>query len=172
MPIIKKDETARNSLITQSISLTLEISPRYFIFENVRAFLKTLCRTPDGRDSSINDFIDEQLSAHYNMLKKVINFKDYGSNSSRTRTLVIGIRKDIKDITPFDIFPSPIPEKTLKNVIGKLPALKTMGEIDSNDIYHSFRKYDKRMLPWVANTLPHLIISKPNTGRIWLLMVN
>ena len=31
--------------------------------------------------------------------------------------------------------------------------MNEMGEIDSNDIYQSFRKYDVRMLPWIENIL-------------------
>ena len=40
---------------------------------------------------------------------------------------------------------------TLRNAIGGLPSLKTMGEIDGNDIYHNFRPYAEHMLPWVEN---------------------
>ena len=148
----KKDELSRNSLIVESIMMTLQIKPRYFIYENVRAFLKTICRTPSGEDVIIGQFIDETLAGSYNILKKVINFKDYGSNSSRTRTLIVGIRKDIQSYTPFDIFPQKSKERTLKEVIGNLPKLSDMGEISKTDIYHSFRKYDKKMLPWVSHT--------------------
>lgn len=148
----KKDELSRNSLIVESIMMTIQIKPRYFIYENVRAFLKTICRTPNGKDVLISQFIDETLAGSYNILKKVINFKDYGSNSSRTRTLIVGIRKDIQSHTPFDIFPKKSQEKTLKDVIGDLPPLSEMGDISKIDIYHSFRKYDKKMLPWVSHT--------------------
>ena len=101
----KNNEQKRNSLIIESIKLVIDIKPRYFIFENVRAFLNTLCTNIDGQEMSIDEAIDLNLAGHYNILKKVINFKDYGSNSSRTRTVVIGARKDIKDITPYDLFP-------------------------------------------------------------------
>ena len=37
-------------------------------------------------------------------------------------------------------------------MIGDLPKLSDMGEILKTDIYHSFRKYDKKMLPWVFHT--------------------
>ena len=81
----------------------------------------------------------------------MINFKDYGCPSSRTRTLVIGVRKDLHDITPLDIFPDLKPEKTLRQVIGHLPSLKKMGEISKNDIYHNFRKYTPHMESWIAD---------------------
>lgn len=148
----KKNEKERNSLILESIQLVAEIKPRYFVFENVRAFLNTICADIKGQESTIEEAIDNSLGGIYNIQSKVINFKDYGANSSRTRTLVIGVRKDIKDITPYDIFPKEEKEKTLRDVIGGYESLANMGDISQNDIYHFFRKYDKRMLPWITNT--------------------
>lgn len=144
----KKDEKKRNSLVVESIKLTTEISPRFFIYENVRAFLKTICTDLDGKDKAIKDAINSNLAGKYNIIFDVINFKDYGSNSSRTRTLVIGVRKDLAEITPFDVFPSIKKPKTLRNLIGDLPPLTKMGEI-SSDIYHSFRPFKEHMLPWI-----------------------
>ncbi len=66
---------------------------------------------------TIGESIDVNLSGFYNIEKQIINFKDYGSNSSRTRTLVIGVRKDLKDITPYDIFPSKENNHTVKSII-------------------------------------------------------
>ena len=40
---------------------------------------------------------DYNLDNNYVIMSRVINFKDYGSNSSRTRTLVIGVRMDFED---------------------------------------------------------------------------
>ena len=147
----KKNEQNRNSLIVESIKLVKEIHPKYFIFENVKAFLNTICINLNGEAMPIRQAIDLNLAGNYNILKQIINFKEYGSNSSRTRTLVIGIRKDIKDITPYDIFPKQEKEKTLKQIIGQYPKLKNMGDIDSSDIYHHFRKYDERMLAWIKD---------------------
>lgn len=142
----KKNEKSRNSLVVESIKITKSILPKFFIFENVRAFLKTICTDIDGFDKPINEVIKLNLSGNFNILSKVVNFKDYGSNSSRTRTLVIGVRKDVQNITPFDIFPKRKKATTLRQIIGNLPELKVMGEI-SNDVFHSYRKFEKRMLP-------------------------
>lgn len=147
----KKDELKRNSLVVESIKMTKQIEPKFFIFENVRAFLNSICTDTDDQDKSIRKAIDSNLAGKYNILYQVINFKDYGNPSSRTRTLVIGVRKDLKEVTPYDIFPDRYPEKTLKQVIGNLPSLKIMGEISGNDIYHAFRKYSSRMEPWIAD---------------------
>jgi len=146
----KGNELKRNSLVVESIKITKEVLPKFFIFENVRAFLASICTDVDGTDKTIQDAININLGGHYNILFRVVNFKDYGCRSSRTRTLVIGVRKDIPDITPYDIFPDRIPEKTLRETIGHLPSLKTMGEIWDNDIYHNFRKYSPHMEAWIS----------------------
>ncbi len=147
----KKDELKRNSLVVESIKMTQQIKPKFFLFENVRAFLTSVCTDIDGQDKSIKEAIEANLSGDYNILYQVVNFKDYGNPSSRTRTLVIGVRKDLKEITPYDIFPDKQPEKTLRETIGHLPSLKTMGEISEDDIYHNFRKYSPRMEAWIAD---------------------
>ena len=59
-----------------------------------------------------------------NILSKVINFKEYGAQSSRTRTLIIGVRKDLVNISPYQLFPKEQKAKTLKALIGDLPSLK------------------------------------------------
>jgi DNA (cytosine-5)-methyltransferase 1 len=146
----KNNEKSRNSLVIESIKVTKKVLPKFFIFENVRSFLKTICTDVDGIDKTISEAINLNLGGNYNILSKIINFKDYGSNSSRTRTLVIGVRKDLQNISPYDIFPKKKKAKTLRQLIGDLPTLKNMGEM-SGDIFHSYREFDKRMLPWIEN---------------------
>lgn len=145
----KRNEMTRNSLVIESIKIVDTVKPKFFIFENVKTFLNTICTDKDNRVKTIKDAIDSNLSGNYNILYKVINFKDYGVPSSRTRTLIIGVRKDLKDISPYDIFPKKQNEITLSEAIGDLPRLKKMGQIDKNDIFHSFREYDKRMESWI-----------------------
>lgn len=147
----KKDELKRNSLVVESIKMTQQINPKFFIYENVRAFLSSVCTDIDGKDKTIKEAIDTNLSGGYNILYRVLNFKEYGNPSSRTRTLVIGVRKDIKEVTPFDVFPDKQPEKTLRQTIGHLPSLVKMGEIWDKDIYHNFRKYSAHMESWIAD---------------------
>lgn len=64
--------------------------------------------------------------------------------------MVIGVRKDIKHVTPYDVFPKKIKAKNLRQLIGDLPSLAKMGEI-SNDIFHSYRSFEERMLCWIEN---------------------
>ncbi len=146
----KNNEIVRNSLVVESIRLIHEIMPNIFIFENVRTFLNTICTDIDNNEKTIKEAIDFNLLGKYNILSKVINFKDYGNPSSRTRTLVIGVKKDIYDVSPYDIFPDFKKEITLKESIGNLKSLD-WGEIDSADIYHSFKTYDIKMLNWIKD---------------------
>ncbi|HET55974.1 MAG TPA: DNA cytosine methyltransferase [Ignavibacteria bacterium] len=147
----KNDELGRNSLVVESIKITKKVNPKFFIFENVRAFLNTICTDIDGKDKSIEEAIRLNLGGNYNILFEIVNFKDYGANSSRTRTLVIGVRKDLQNISPYDVFPKKQAPKKLKNLFTGLPELKKMGEISETDIFHSFREYDLKMLPWIEN---------------------
>ena len=147
----KNNEIVRNSLVVESIRLINQIRPKVFILENVRAFLTTECTDSDGKNKFIREAIELSLGGIYNIHYQVINFKDYGNPSSRTRTLVIGVRKNIQEITPLDLFPKLRNGGTIRNAVGDLPSLKIMGEISKNDIYHSFRSYPEHMRAWIED---------------------
>ena len=145
------NEIKRNSLIKESVDLIRDINPRFFLFENVAAFWKTGCIDKNNDIVSIGDMIMDELSNKYLIYNKIVNFKNYGSNSSRTRTLVIGVDKKIsEDVSPFELMPDYIPEKTLVEVIGNMKSLN-WGEYDSEDFFHSFRTYPEHMLSWIEN---------------------
>ena len=145
----KTDEINRNSLINESVEIIKKIQPKFFIFENVSAFWKTGCINKAKKIISIGEMITEELGKEYSIYKDVINFKNYGSNSSRTRTLVIGVLNKFSDeISPVELFPDYRKEKTLKDVIGNMSSLK-WGEYDKNDFYHSFRIYPEHMREWI-----------------------
>lgn len=146
------NEIVRNSLVIESVKIIEEINPLFFIFENVPAFMKTICTDTDGREKPIAEAINAHLGAKYASYSQVINFKNYGACSSRSRTVVIGVRKDLADfISPFEIFPDYKEEKTLREVIGHLPALRNFGEISDSDIYHAFRVYPEHMRSWISD---------------------
>lgn len=144
-------EIVRNSLVVESIKLIKELKPKVFIFENVPAFMKTICTDLDRQDKPISEAIQVNLGAEYSYAARVINFKDYGACSSRSRTVVIGVRSDLADdISPYELFPDRKVERTLRDVIGDMRSLKTMGEISPDDIYHSFRAYPEHMRSWIS----------------------
>lgn len=145
----KKDEKPRNSLVVEAIKLIMDIHPKVFVFENVRAFIKTTCKDISNEDMTIGESIKRNLSSEYNIEYKIINFKDYGVPSSRPRTIVIGTCKELHNISPLNLFPIRQEEKTLRQVIGDLPSLK-YGEHDPNDLYHFFREYPRHMEAWIS----------------------
>ncbi|MGN8485087.1 DNA cytosine methyltransferase [Helicobacter pylori] len=147
----KNDEIKRNSLVVESIDLIKQIKPRFFILENVPSFYKTGCIDKNDNLLEIGSMIEQNLSGDYMLYDEVINFKNFGANSSRTRTLVIGVCKEFKDFTSaLEFFPDFKQEKTLKEVVGSLKPL-SWGEYDSADFYHSFRTYPKHMQEWIKD---------------------
>ena len=59
------------------------------------------------------------------LLVEFLTFKNYGSNSSRTRTVVIGVSKDIAEyVAPIELYPTYVEERTLRDVIGDMPKLE------------------------------------------------
>ena len=146
----KGNEQKRNSLVVEAIKIIKKIKPKIFVMENVRAFMNTICTDIDGKDKKISESIYKNLGQDYNIYHKIINFKDYGVPSSRPRTIVIGTRKDMLNITPLNLFPDKQPEITLREAIGDLRSLE-YGEIDPNDIYHFFRKYPRYMEEWIKD---------------------
>lgn len=149
----KTDEDInRNSLVVESVEMVKRIIPKFFVFENVPAFLNTCCIDNNNDLKTISEMITDELGKHYSIYSKTINFKNYGSMSSRTRTLVIGVHKKYSNyISPIELFPAYREEKTLREVIGDLPTLQ-WGEFYKNDFYHQFRTYSENMYEWIANT--------------------
>ncbi len=144
-----ENEIIRNSLVVESIKIIKEVNPKFFVFENVPAFMKTVCTDIDGQEKPISQAIENNLGEMYSYISRVINFKDYGACSSRQRTLVIGVSKEFSDeISPVDLFPSIEKEKTLRQVIGNFKSLN-FGEIDKDDFYHAFRTYPDHMRTWI-----------------------
>lgn len=145
----KNDEQKRNSLVVEAIKIVKKIQPKVFIFENVRAFINTICTDIDGLDKKIGEAIFNNLKDNYNIEYRVINFKEYGVPSSRPRTLVIGTRKDQDYMSPLNLFPLPEKEITLREIIGDLKQLDNPNDYDENDILHFFRPYDSYMREWI-----------------------
>jgi DNA (cytosine-5)-methyltransferase 1 len=144
------DEQIRNSLVVQAIKLISQIQPKIFIFENVRAFMKTICTDTDGTDKPICESIFCNLADRYNIYYRVINFKDYGVPSSRPRTIVIGTSKEFTSLSPLSLFPSRHKEITLREAIGDLTPLGYCQK-DASDYLHFARPFPKEQLDWIKH---------------------
>lgn len=146
----KGDESKRNSLVVEAISIIKEIKPKIFVFENVKAFLKTDCTDISGEIIPIKESIYRNLGDEYHIYARVINFKEHGVPSSRPRTIVIGTKKKYIHYSPLNIFPLKSKQYTVRDVIGDLPAL-SFGEMSETDIYHFFREYPRYMEEWISH---------------------
>ena len=101
--------------------------------------MKNVCTDIDGNNKTIAEAIENNLGKAYSYTSRIINFKNYGACSSRQRTVVIGVSTDYADeVSPCELYPDLVDERTLREVIGDLKSLENFGEIDENDIYHSF----------------------------------
>ncbi len=143
-------EQSRNSLVVEAIKLITEIKPKVFVFENVRAFLTTICTDLSGQDMTIRESIWKNLGQEYHIYTKVINFKDYGVPSSRPRTIVIGTLRSLKNVSPLNLFPSRQNEISLRQAIGSFPRL-SFSQKDSKDFLHFARPFPEHMLAWIEN---------------------
>ena len=59
-------EMKRNSLVVESLVMTKRLKPRFFVYENVKAFLGTACLDTDGKYKSIKDAIAQNLDGNFN----------------------------------------------------------------------------------------------------------
>lgn len=150
----KGNELERNSLVVRSIEIIQKIKPLTFVFENVPSFINTACTGLDGSTKTIGEEIEQELGGEYEYFSRTVQFSQYGSPSSRKRSLTIGIRNDITWVNPLDIFPDSREAPTLQQLIGHLPRLENMGECSSNDILHAFRPYEERMRSWIRDLAP------------------
>lgn len=162
-------EQIRNSLVVEAIKMVKAIHPKIFVFENVRAFLHSICTNITGEDILIKDCIMQNLADDYNISCRVINFKDYGVPSSRPRTLVIGTSKALKYTTPMHLFPTRENEILLKDSIGHFNRLKYC-EKDKTDPLHFARPFPEYMLDWIKDLKEgETAFDNPDETKPWSL---
>ena len=119
----------RNYLFENYLHILNHIKPKMFIFENVKGILSA---KPKGK--RIFDIIVREMSKTYNIVSdpKVIllNAADYGVPQIRERVIIIGVRKDIKNIDVQDIYANI--KKTHSNSDSELKKYVTVGEAISD----------------------------------------
>ena len=110
----KEMDDPRNKLFFEYIRFVQIIHPKIIMIENVRGLLT--------RDNGYAiKRIEEILgSAEYNIAYRVLDASNYGVPQNRKRAIIIGVRKDYKDIF-FDFDSIAIQEKTtVEDAIGEL----------------------------------------------------
>lgn len=149
-----RSDLARNSLVLHSLEMIKAIRPKYFIIENVRGFLNASCVDGLGEVRTVREALEDELSEEYRVVSKVLNLKDSGSPSSRTRTIVIGERCDLHGEGPESLFPSMAAAPPLQTLLAGLKSLNNMGEFAEDDHLHHFRPYKEHMRSWIHDIAP------------------
>src|ERR1700733_4681670 len=88
----------RNSLVKHFVRIIQELSPKYFVFENVKGL--TL-----GKHKRFLDELIRSLSKEYDVLLpyRVLNAAEHGVPQDRRRLFLIGARRDMK----LPVYPEP-----------------------------------------------------------------
>lgn len=114
----------RNSLVTHYVRLIREVSPKYFVFENVKGLTV-------GKHRQFLEEIVAMLSERYDMLLpyRVLNAADYGVPQDRRRLFLVGARKGLK----VPAYPDPIGRTTVREAIGDIPDAEQFRELVAGD---------------------------------------
>ena len=145
----KKQEL--KSPVLETLYIIRKLNPRFFVLECDQGFLTSTCQDSNGSLVYVSDMINRHLSEGYKLSSLSRDLDEYGCNSSRQCTLVFGVSKKLRMVTPNMLLPEKCTPKTLRELIGHLPALTKMGEFDPNDFYHHYRSFPEHMLPWIEN---------------------
>lgn len=93
----EKDE--RNQLINSYIEFVSLVKPKLIFFENVKGFTMEF-KNNKQKGRKYSQIVTDKLTEEgYNVFGKLINFGDYGIPQKRTRFILVGIRKDVKNST-------------------------------------------------------------------------
>lgn len=118
----KEKEDPRNKLFFEYIRFVQRIHPKVIMIENVRGLL--------SRDNgyAIKRIQEILGSAEYNISYQVLDASNYGVPQNRKRAIIVGVRKDYKNIV-FDFNSLVQQEKTtVEDAIGELYQFEKCGE--------------------------------------------
>lgn len=148
---LDKDDI-RNVLFQHAVDSILELSPKYFMFENVPAFMTTSIKSGDS-EALIPDLIRQRLNDKYHLEFNIVNAQNYGVPQSRERMILLGTKKGVKKIW---VMPEPSSKLvTMKDAIGDLPPLdphvRDISEDEFKQLFPHFEERKKQALnisPW------------------------
>lgn len=132
----------RNVLFQHAVDSILELSPKYFMFENVPAFMTTTIKNGDN-EVLIPDMIRQCLEDKYHLEFNVVNAQNYGVPQSRERMILLGTQKGVKKIWTM---PEPSSNLvTMKDAIGDLPPLDPyVRDITEEEFRRLFPYFEER----------------------------
>lgn len=89
-------EDSRGNLFYSYVEFLKQLQPKCFLFENVKGLLT------HNKGNTFSLILRYFENCGYTLQYKVLNANDYGVAQKRERLIVIGIRKDLKDILKFN----------------------------------------------------------------------
>lgn len=142
----------RNVLFQHAVNAVLDLNPKYFMFENVPAFMTTIIRNGD-KETLIPDLIRQSLGSKYHLEFYIVNTQNYGVPQSRERMILLGTKKSIKKKWTIPEASSKL--VTMKDAIGDLPPVDPyIRDIGTEDFKKMFPHYEERKMqalsisPW------------------------
>lgn len=93
----RNENDQRNNLIKSYIDFIKLVKPKILFFENVKGFTMEFKKNKDkGKEYSA--YVENALSkAGYYVKGELVNFGEYGVPQKRTRFILVGVRKDLKN---------------------------------------------------------------------------
>jgi len=112
----KDTKDSRNQLFGEFFRLVNELSPAFFLAENVPGIL-------NPKNAKIIESAQACVKNEFHILPPlVLSAKDFGAPTTRTRVFFIGYKPSIiRELTPDDFEPMAIPTVTVKDALKGLP---------------------------------------------------
>lgn len=143
----RKESDQRNNLIKSYIKFIKTIQPKIIFFENVKGFTLEFKKNK-SKGKEYSSYVEHALNrAGYYVKGELVNFGEYGIPQKRTRFILVGVRKDLPNVSKdtasqfFSLIKSNrhsflakknlSTETTLGDAISDL--LRENGEVDSPD---------------------------------------
>ncbi len=119
----RKEDDSRNQLIKDFIEVVQKTDPKIFMFENVVGLLSH----NKGKTIAELKLLFEEIG--YKVHAQKVYFNEHGVPQRRTRVILIGVNKKLKNLVPQELFPKPLLEDlnnqvTVKEAIYDLRELK------------------------------------------------
>lgn len=132
----------RNILFHHAVQVVLDLEPKYFLLENVPAFMTTYVQFKDQK-LLIPDVIKNALGDKYYLQFNVVNAKKYGVPQTRERMILLGTRLDINH--KWTMPTACNDEVNMMDAIGHLPILDPfVKDISEEEFKRLFPKYEER----------------------------
>ncbi len=101
----RRDENdKRNRLAESYVKFVALVKPKMLFFENVTGFTIGF-KNNHGRGKGYSERVEQKLdSIGYNVKHCIIDFSEYGIPQRRKRFILIGVQKELSDLSPEDFF--------------------------------------------------------------------